>query len=53
MQQLIGKMYAKVLMNGTVESTEMETGEERCSLRKDRSFSDGNLFIKQMCEQMK
>ena len=40
-------------MNHAVESTEMQTGEEQCSFRKNRSCSDGNLFIKQMCEHMK
>ena len=50
---MVGKVCAMVLIDRVAESTEMETREKQCGLRKDRSFVYQNLVTGQLCEKSK
>ena len=49
---LVGQMYAKVLINLVVESTERVIGEDQCDFRKDKNCSDQIFVAGQLCNKM-
>ena len=39
----VGKVYAKVLIDHVVDSTEMELGDDECGFRNDKTFLRSDL----------